>query len=75
LPPRTLTKRWTRLRSSSLVEEVFSMAKDPVCGMEVKENQAKATSEYKGQKYHFCAVACKQRFDKEPEKYLKKGKK
>jgi len=51
------------------------MAKDPVCGMEVKPGQAKAISEYKGQKYHFCAVGCKQRFDKEPEKYLKKGKK
>jgi YHS domain-containing protein len=51
------------------------MAKDPVCGMEIKEDRAKATSEYKGQKYHFCAVSCKQKFDKEPEKYLKKGKK
>jgi len=56
-------------------EEVFLMAKDPVCGMEVKAGQAKATSEYKGKKYHFCATACKQRFDKEPEKYLKKSKK
>ena len=51
------------------------MAKDPVCGMEVKEGKTKATSEYKGQKYHFCAVACKQKFEKEPEKYLKKTKK
>ncbi len=49
------------------------MAIDPVCGMEVKENEAKATSEYRGKKYFFCAVACKVRFDKDPEKYLGKS--
>ncbi len=48
------------------------MAKDPVCGMEVKENEAKATTVYRGKKYHFCAVACKNRFEKDPEKFLKK---
>jgi YHS domain-containing protein len=29
-------------------------------------------SEYKGQKYYFCAPGCKKAFDKEPEKYLAK---
>ncbi len=48
------------------------MAIDPVCGMEVKEGEAKATSEYGGKKYYFCAVACKVKFDKDPEKFLKK---
>jgi len=48
------------------------MATDPVCGMEVREDKAAATSEYRGKKYFFCAVGCKVRFDKDPEKYLKK---
>ena len=48
------------------------MAIDPVCGMTVKEDEAKATSEHKGKKYYFCAVACKAKFDKDPEKFLKK---
>lgn len=47
------------------------MAKDPVCGMDVQESKAAATSEYKGKKYYFCAVGCKKAFDKDPEKYLK----
>jgi Cu+-exporting ATPase len=47
-----------------------SMKIDPVCKMEVDENKAAATSEYKGQKYYFCAVGCKKAFDQNPEKYL-----
>ena len=48
------------------------MAIDPVCHMTVDEKKAPATSEYKGQKYYFCAVGCKKAFDKSPEKYLAK---
>ena len=47
------------------------MAIDPVCNMQVEEGKAAATSEYKGQKYYFCAVGCKKAFDQDPEKYLK----
>lgn len=47
------------------------MAQDPVCHMSVDESKATATSEYKGKTYYFCAVGCKERFDKEPEKYVK----
>ena len=47
------------------------MAKDPVCGMEVDEKKAAATSEYKGKTYYFCAKGCKVAFDKDPERYLK----
>jgi YHS domain-containing protein len=42
--------------------------------MEVEEIKAAATSEYKGKKYYFCSVGCKRAFDKNPEKYLAKGK-
>jgi YHS domain-containing protein len=47
------------------------MAKDPVCNMEVNENEAAATSIYKDKAYYFCAAGCKTDFDKEPEKYVK----
>jgi len=51
------------------------MTIDPVCKMEVEESKAAATSEYKGKKYSFCAVACKKAFDQNPEKYLTQEKK
>ena len=47
------------------------MAKDPVCGMEVNEEEAAASSLYKGRKYYFCAKLCKKKFDENPEKYIK----
>ncbi len=46
------------------------MAKDPVCGMEVDEKTAAATSQYKGKTYNFCAPGCKKAFDADPERYL-----
>ncbi len=47
------------------------MPVDPVCGMNVDESKAAATSSYKGQTYYFCAKVCKESFDKDPEKYLR----
>jgi YHS domain-containing protein len=49
------------------------MAVDPVCGMQVDENSAAATYEYKGKTYYFCAPSCKEDFVKDPEKYLREG--
>jgi Cu+-exporting ATPase len=48
------------------------MAKDPVCSMDVDEKKAVATSFYKGETYYFCARICKEKFDKDPEKFIKK---
>jgi len=48
------------------------MAKDPVCGMQVDEKKAAATSQYNGQTYYFCTLSCKQKFDKAPMQYIKK---
>jgi P-type Cu+ transporter len=55
--------------------EVCSMAKDPVCNMDVDEKNAADTSVYKGKTYYFCAKGCKEKFDKDPEKFLVQGKK
>lgn len=47
------------------------MTKDPVCGMNVDESKAAATSIYHGRTYHFCSTGCKTKFEKEPSKYAK----
>jgi len=40
--------------------------------MEVDETKAKFITEYKGKKFYFCAPGCKKKFEKEPEKFIKK---
>jgi YHS domain-containing protein len=50
----------------------MTMSKDPVCEMQVDEQQAVSaglTSEYQGQTYYFCSAACKRAFDEEPARY------
>ncbi|MGQ9780900.1 MAG: YHS domain-containing protein [Nitrososphaeria archaeon] len=46
------------------------MVRDVICNMMVDEKTAKWKSEYKGKTYYFCALACKQKFDRSPEKYI-----
>jgi len=54
----------------ALTPKEITMAVDPVCKMTVEPARAAAQSSYRGQTYYFCAVGCKQQFDKDPEKYL-----
>jgi copper ion binding protein len=46
------------------------MGIDLVCGMIVDEKSAPAKTSYQGTDYHFCAVFCKEAFEKEPQKYI-----
>ncbi len=48
---------------------------DPVCKMEIDEEDASAQTRYKGATYYFCSEDCKESFDKDPEKYAEKKKK
>lgn len=48
------------------------MVKDPVCKMMIDEKNAVASSTHKGKTYYFCAKVCKEKFDKEPEKFTEK---
>ncbi|MFQ6618501.1 MAG: YHS domain-containing protein [Fidelibacterota bacterium] len=50
------------------------MAKDPVCGMEVSEEQAAGTSSHMGKTYFFCSGHCKMKFDEDPSKYTEEEK-
>lgn len=45
------------------------MTKDPVCGMQVDEKKAPASSVYKGAFYAFCGPQCKDKFDRSPERF------
>jgi YHS domain-containing protein len=62
------------LKSLKYSVEVMCMAKDPVCNMTVDEQKAAATSIYKGSTYYFCAKICKEKFDKDPEKFVAEKK-
>lgn len=44
---------------------------DPVCGMRVDPLTAKHRFAYKGHEYFFCGGRCRERFEAEPEKFLK----
>jgi len=52
-----------------IVYTMYNMAKDPVCGMNVDESTAQYTSEVNGQKVYLCCSDCKEKFDKDPQKY------
>lgn len=45
---------------------------DPVCSMTVEDSETAGSSEYKGKKYYFCSMHCKNKFDKNPEAFLGK---
>lgn len=46
------------------------MVTDPVCGMDIDEATAVATTEYQGQTYYFCSEGCKETFDSGPSEYV-----
>jgi P-type Cu+ transporter len=46
------------------------MGLDPVCQMEVNPVSAEAQSEYEGIVFYFCSQECKERFDREPLRYV-----
>ena len=47
--------------------------RDPVCNMEVSEEDAAGRSQYQGQTYYFCSQNCKNKFDQNPRQYVKEG--
>lgn len=55
------------------MQERFVMVKDPVCGMEINEQDAAGTSQYEGKKYFFCAASCKDNFDRFPANFIRNG--
>lgn len=44
--------------------------RDPVCGMSVSAGTAAAASVYGGKTLYFCSTDCRDKFEREPAKYL-----
>lgn len=57
-------------RFYQLKERDMESQKDPVCGMQVNEQEAAGQSDYKGQTYLFCSQGCKTQFDQNPEQFV-----
>jgi P-type Cu+ transporter len=45
-------------------------ATDPVCGMEVDPTRTTHRSAHGGTSYLFCSRGCKERFDRDPAKFV-----
>ena len=43
---------------------------DPVCGMEIEKETAEGPAEHMGKTFYFCSTGCKEKFEKEPMKYM-----
>jgi YHS domain-containing protein len=46
------------------------MAIDPVCGMDVNENNPPAKTTYENKTYYFCSEQCKTDFEEDPEEFI-----
>ena len=44
---------------------------DPVCGMKIDPARAAGASTVNSQTFHFCGIRCKERFDADPDAFLK----
>ncbi len=42
---------------------------DPVCGMSITAEGAKASVNYQGKDYYFCCQGCADKFNKNPDEY------
>jgi Cu+-exporting ATPase len=62
---------FNRQKKEMRMKTEVKTAKDPVCGMDVDVGKPAATSNYQGQVYYFCSLACQKAFDQNPAKYIK----
>lgn len=70
-------KRETNVRSDTgNAVKVARAERDPVCGMKV-DRKSNIKKTYGGKTYHFCSVACRNKFEAKPHKFteVKHGKK
>jgi len=54
-----------------VADQELAVAIDPVCGMKVKRETARHRFEYGGSEYLFCGARCRERFQADPESFLK----
>jgi len=51
-----------------------TIERDPICGMSVDPETAKARIEHAGKTYYFCCARCANKFQADPQKYLSSTK-
>ena len=61
----------TEEKGKNSSETVSSLARDPVCGMNVNTAVAKHTHVHAGKTYYFCCSHCEQKFKSNPQESLK----
>jgi YHS domain-containing protein len=61
----TINRTNSTRRSVIMADKV----KDPVCGMEIRPEDAAATEDHEGRRFYFCSHACHQTFVKDPHRY------
>ena len=54
----------------STQDSTRTLARDPVCGMNVDPSTAKHMHEHSGKKYYFCCAHCVEKFKNNPQQYL-----
>lgn len=60
-----------KLEQKQNFQTEITLHHDPVCGMDIEEQDAAGTLEYKGTRYYFCSESCFEKFKARPEHYLK----
>ena len=63
---------WAQRAAVLSTWEVNHMPIDPVCGVQVDEEDA-VTFTYKGRTYYFCCDDCRDEFREAPEEYVGEG--
>src|SRR5689334_9512735 len=53
-----------------ILQNGVALHHDPVCGMDIEEQNAAGSVEYGGKRYYFCNPSCLQKFKADPERYL-----
>jgi P-type Cu+ transporter len=53
--------------------ESQTVARDPVCGMQVDPATSKHRFDHRGESFHFCSAGCRTKFAANPGKYLTKS--
>ena len=48
----------------------MATVQDPVCGMTIDSDTAKARVEVEGRTYYFCSASCREAFEADPERYV-----
>jgi len=57
----------------NLLRKLFGgqeQVRDPVCGMTIPAARARDFAVHDGKTYHFCSPACREQFEREPERFV-----